>query len=80
MVGEQQQIGFPVHREGGAHAGRQRMDIVRVIGIVANKRDTRNSALFRKDPRQLIPDGGHRRTGILWVQRQHYDVPHPLRQ
>ena len=77
---EQQQIGFPVHREGGAHAGRQRMDIVRVIGIVANKRDTRNGALFRQNPRQFVPDGGHRRAGILRIQRQHHDVLHPLRQ
>ena len=80
VIGEQQQIRLAVFFKRRARAVGERLDVQLVIRVVANKGHARNAAASRQNARQLVPDGGHRRAGVLRVERQHHDMVHALRQ
>ena len=59
---------------------RKRLNVQLVIGVVADKGNTWNAATGGKNARQFVPDGGHRRAGVLRIEGQHHDMIHVLRK
>ena len=80
MIGEQQQIRFAVLFKRFSGAVGKRLDVEVVIRIIANKGHSRNAAAGCQNAGKLVPDGGHRRAGVLRIQGQHDNMIHALCQ
>src|SRR5690606_8771557 len=80
VIGEQQQIRLAVFFKRRARAAGKRLNVQLVIGVVADKGDTRYTAAGRQNARQFVPDGSYRGARILRIKGQHHNVFNALRQ